>query len=167
MRGTGPGTRAASLQINQAYVVLLAAQFQGFCRDLHDECIRAFVVPLSIINHRIAIQLSLQLNRKLDRGNPNPSNIGSDFGRFGLSFWPLVEAHHSQNPARKTALDELNDWRNAIAHHDFPTTMLKGSRLQLTLGQVQKWRKACNQLASSFDDVLFAHLHNLFGRSPW
>jgi len=30
LRGTGPGTRAASLQINQAYVVLLAAQFQGF-----------------------------------------------------------------------------------------------------------------------------------------
>jgi hypothetical protein len=32
--GTGPGRRYATQQINQAYAVLLASQFQGFCRDL-------------------------------------------------------------------------------------------------------------------------------------
>src|ERR687891_118242 len=37
--GIGPGRRYATQQINQAYAVLLSAQFQGFCRDLHSECI--------------------------------------------------------------------------------------------------------------------------------
>ena len=37
--GTGPGRRYATQQVNQAYAVLLASQFQGFCRELHSECV--------------------------------------------------------------------------------------------------------------------------------
>ena len=37
--GTGPGRRYATQQINQAYAVLLASQFQGYCRDLHTESV--------------------------------------------------------------------------------------------------------------------------------
>jgi len=37
--GTGPDRRYATQQINQAYAVLVASQFQGFCRDLHTECV--------------------------------------------------------------------------------------------------------------------------------
>jgi hypothetical protein len=33
--GTGRGRRYATQQINQAYAVMLASQFQGYCRDLH------------------------------------------------------------------------------------------------------------------------------------
>src|SRR5260370_42071330 len=36
--GTGPGRRYLTQQINQAYVVLLSSQFQGFCRDLPTDC---------------------------------------------------------------------------------------------------------------------------------
>ena len=39
VEGTDRGRRYATQQINPAYAVLLTAQFQGFCRDLHDECI--------------------------------------------------------------------------------------------------------------------------------
>ena len=35
--GKGRGRRYTTDQINQAYAVLLASQFQGFCRDLHSE----------------------------------------------------------------------------------------------------------------------------------
>jgi len=35
--GAGPGRRYATRQLNHAYTVVLAAQFQGFCRDLHSE----------------------------------------------------------------------------------------------------------------------------------
>src|SRR5437870_3298320 len=41
--GSGPGRRYATQQINQAYAVLLASQFQGFCRDLHTECVEHVV----------------------------------------------------------------------------------------------------------------------------
>jgi hypothetical protein len=167
VRGSGPGARAATQQINQAYAVLLSAQFQGFCRDLHSECVDLFVSPVVNPDLRDMLRDNLCFGRKIDRGNPNPSNLGSDFGRFNLAYWPLVEAHRPRNPARKAALEELNDWRNAIAHHSFPASMLRGGRPHLTLAQVQVWRKACDGLARSFEDVLRGHLHILTGAVPW
>src|SRR4051794_10066828 len=47
LRGSGPGARTAAQQINQAYAVLLSAQFQGFCRDLHSECADYLVLPVA------------------------------------------------------------------------------------------------------------------------
>src|SRR5262249_19369869 len=32
------GRRYATQQVNRAYAVLLASEFQGFCRDLYSEC---------------------------------------------------------------------------------------------------------------------------------
>jgi hypothetical protein len=154
VRGSGAGARAAAQQINQAYAVLVSAQFQGFCRDLHSECADHLVTPVADPDLRELLRDNLLFGRKIDRGNPNPGNLGSDFNRFSLAFWSLVDAHHSRNPARKSALEELNDWRNAIAHQDFPASMLKGGRPNLTLAQVQTWRKACDGLARSFVDVL-------------
>jgi hypothetical protein len=167
VRGSGPGARAATLQINQAYTVLLSGQFQGFCRDLHSECADLFVLPVADPDLRDMLRDNLTFGRKIDRGNPNPGNLGSDFERFNLSFWTLVEAHRPQNLARKVALVEMNDWRNAIAHHDFTAAMLKAGRPQLTWAQVQAWRKACDGLARSFDDVLRNHLQTLTGAVPW
>ena len=43
--GTGRGRRYATQQINQAYAVLLSSQFQGFCRNLHEECADYLVMP--------------------------------------------------------------------------------------------------------------------------
>src|SRR5437667_2665396 len=77
--GTGRGRRYTTQQINQAYAVLLSSQFQGFCRDLHTECARLVVRSLPSPDLQVMFRVSLLLNRKLDRGNPNPGNIGSDF----------------------------------------------------------------------------------------
>jgi len=165
--GTGPGRRYATQQINQAYVVLLASQFQAFCRDLHSECADYLVAPVADPDLRRMLLDNLILNRKLDRGNPNPGNLGADFGRFDLPFWPQVDAHRTQNPQRQLALEELNAWRNAIAHQDFAPIMLRAGRPVLHLAQVQAWRKACDGLAQSFDDVLGVHIQNLTGTLPW
>jgi hypothetical protein len=167
VRGSGPGARAATQQINQAYAVLLSAQFQGFCRDLHSECADYFVVTVTDPDLREMLHDNLVFGRKIDRGNPNAGNIGSDFNRFNVAFWPLVDAHRPQNPARKAALEELNGWRNAIAHQDFPAAMLKAGRPSLTLAQVQTWRKACDGLVRSFEEVMHGHLLTLTGTVPW
>lgn len=45
--------------------------------------------------------------------------------------------------------------------------MLKAGRPNLTLAQVQTWRKACEGLARSFEDVLRGHLQTLTGAVPW
>jgi hypothetical protein len=167
VRGSGAGARAAAQQINQAYTMLLSAQFQGFCRDLHSECAGRLVTPVADPDLRETLSNNLAFGRRLDRGNPNPGNIGSDFGRLGLDFWTSVDTHRPENPARRAALEELNVWRNAIAHQDFSASMLRAGRPNLTLAQVRLWRKACDGLARSFDDVLRDHLRVLTGSTPW
>src|SRR2546421_8882763 len=87
VRGSGPGARAAAQQINQAYAVQLSAHFQGFCRDLHSECAEYLVVLVVDPVLRDTLRNNLLFARKIDRGNPNPGNLGSDFNRLGLAFW--------------------------------------------------------------------------------
>jgi hypothetical protein len=165
--GTGPGRRYLTQHINQAYAVLLSSEFQGFCRDLHDECTGYLVAPVTSTALLATYRSNLLFGRKLDTGNPNSGNIGADFNRFGITFWPAVDADSSRNPARRLALEALNRWRNAIAHSAFTPDMYKGRRPSLHLVEVQEWRKACDGLAHSFDNVLCAHLHSTTGVAPW
>jgi hypothetical protein len=167
LRGSGPGVRAATLQINQAYTMMLSGQFQGFCRDFHDECVDFLTAPIGDPDLHDMVVRNLILGRKLARGNPNAGNIGSDFDRFMVNFWPLVLVHRPQNPARRARLEELNEWRNAIAHQDFAPTMLRAGRLQLALARVQAWRADCDGLAESFDDVMRAFIQSRTGTAPW
>jgi hypothetical protein len=167
MRGSGPGGRAAARQISQAYAVLLSGQFQGFCRDLHSECADYLVVPVADPDLREILRDNLLFGRRIDRGNPNPGNIGSDFNRLGLAFWSLVDARGPENPARRAALEQLSDWRNAIAHQDFSAAMVRAGRPNLALARVRVWRRACDGLARAFDEVLRDYLRALTGSAPW
>jgi hypothetical protein len=45
--------------------------------------------------------------------------------------------------------------------------MLRAGRPNLTLAQVRLWRKVCDGLARSFDEVLRDHLRVLTGSAPW
>src|SRR5947209_4461660 len=74
--GTGPGRRYATLQINQAYAVLLAGQFQAFCRDLHTECVDFLVASTTPPTVQPILHAELVSNRRLDRGNASAVNIG-------------------------------------------------------------------------------------------
>jgi hypothetical protein len=165
--GRGPGRRYLTQQINQAYAVLLSSQFQGFCRQLHDDCAAHAVASVASPGLQAVYRSNLVFGRKLDSGNPTPSNIGADFNRFGLSFWPAVDTDHPRNRQRRLALEALNRWRNAIAHHAFAPTMYKGDHPSLRLSQVQDWRRACDGLARSFDNVMRAHLLTATGAAPW
>jgi hypothetical protein len=147
--------------------VLLSSHFQAFCRNLHTECVDHLVAPVVSIDLRVMYHFSLVLNRKLDRGNPNSGNIGSDFGRLDPLFWPSIDTHRPQNTARRTLLDELNEWRNAIAHQVFAPAMLRGGRPTLPLAQVQTWRRACEGLARSIDQVMRAPILAKTGTAPW
>jgi hypothetical protein len=163
--GTSRGRRYATQQINQAYAVLLSSQFQGFCRELHSECADHFVrnVPMRLL--RTALRNVVVNGRKLDRGNPNPGNIGADYNRFGIAFWDEVRNLDRRNQGRQNRLEELNDWRNAIAHQDFDPAILVPSVLRLQ--RIREWRSACNQLAICFDQVLSSHIQAVNGVAPW
>jgi hypothetical protein len=163
--GQGPGRRYATQQINQAYAVLLSSQFQRFCRDLHSEIAGFLAARVTDGKIRRILYAELTRGRKLDAGNPNPGNIGSDFERFELDLWPKVQAT-PRNNVRKKHLETLNAWRNAIAHQDFNPAKL-GGRTELRLQDVRVWRTACSGLAVEFDRAAFSHLTTISGSPPW
>ena len=107
--GTERGRRYATRQINYAYAVLLSSQFQGFCRDLHTECADFAVQSVSPAALQSLLFDVLVRDRLLDRGNPNPGNIGADFGRLGIRFWNDVYVIDARNQSRRALLDELNE----------------------------------------------------------
>lgn len=164
--GIGRGRRYATEQINHAYAVLLAAQFQGFCRDLHSECAEVLVKEVPSTRVQDVMRWTLLLNRSLDRGNANAGAIGSEFGRLCGEFWDLAYAEDARNRRRRAALDELNVWRNAIAHQNFEPVTVAGTAT-LHLDQVRQWRRACDYLAGTFDRVMHAYLAGITGTAPW
>lgn len=166
--GTRPGRRHATLQLNYAYAMMLSSQFQGFCRHIHFEAADHFFAHVNSYSVLAASVLRARLveGRKLDQGNPNPGNIGSDFGRFGIRFWDLVIAKDARCALAKEHLEVLAVWRNAIAHNDFSSDKLNG-KTSLRLADVQSLRRDCDLLAATFDGVLHDLLLDLKRPTPW
>ena len=163
--GTGRGRRYATLQVNYAYAVLLSSQFQAFCRDLHSEAVDFLVANTLPVAVAGALRVVMTQGRKLDSGNPNPGNLGSDFARLGMDFWTEVEQVDGRKPARFAALEALNLWRNAIAHQDWSKVANQDPILRLN--QVRHWRSTCHGLAASFDAAVSHHLEVMVGQAPW
>lgn len=153
-------------QVTQAYVVLLSSQFQRFCRDLHSEAVHSLAHQPGLGPLFPILRDRLIEGRKLDHGNPNAGNIGSDFGRFSLDFWERTRRLDRRNAARQSKLDELNRWRNAVAHQDFTSAAL-GGRIQPRFSDVRAWRSACEALAVAFDEVMRVYLQGVLGIAPW
>ncbi len=162
--GSSRGRRHATQQINHAYAVLLSSQFQGFCRDLHSECTDYFAKSVLEGILRAAFSNLFVQNRKLDKGNPNPGNIGADNNRFGFVFWDKVVSLNIRNRLRQSQLETLNKWRNAIAHQDFDLDIIDATVLRIK--RVREWRVDCNQLAISFDEVMRSYIQKINGSSP-
>lgn len=161
--------RRAAQQLNQAYLVLLSSHFQLFCRDLHTETVDLLLrnQPPSTLP---VIRLVLLQARKLDSGNPNAGNLGADFGRLGMAFWPEVKALHRCNPGRHAALEQMAVWRNAIAHQDFTSAAAKilNGRATIRLAEVRRFRRACDGFAIAFDAAALAYINTVVGpHSRW
>lgn len=150
----------------RSYVVLLCAEFQGFCRALHDECAEKFVDSVTPVSLQDVLRSQCVHRRKLDTGNANRDNLRDDFNRYQFDFWAEVLAVDPRHEARKNQLETLNTWRNAIAHHNYDPAKLGGTTT-LTIPQVGNWRTDCDALATAFDAVVRNHLHATTGVSPW
>lgn len=165
--GGGRGARSfARQQIAQAYVVLLASQFQRYCRDLHSEAMDHIASQPTFRVLKPVLSASLIVARRLDAGNANPANIAADYGRFGFRIWDHLHLHDARTGSRRNRLEELNRWRNAVAHQDFSNRALEG-RDTLTITEVRRWRRTCSSLAVDFDRVVGLYLQSLTGVRPW
>ena len=166
--GTGPGRRTATQQINHALVIQLASQFQRYCRDLHGLCADAMVAAAAP-TYRRALGLALTSGRRLDSQSAQPASLGSDFGRFGVDFWPAIDTLDRRGPQRRRKLEQVGIWRNAIAHQDFrlPAADPVTAGTRVDLDSVKSWRMALDQLAGSIDRAMFVELSRIIGAQAW
>ena len=164
--GAGRGRRYATQQINQSYVVMLSSQFQAYCRDLHTECVAMLALEAGPPTLQSMFRIAMMRDRKLDHGNPNPGNIGADYGRFDIGFWHEVQRLEARCARLMRSLDQLTIWRNAVAHQDFSSAGL-GGRNTVRLRHVHSWRASLVRLATTFDEVMYNYLTATTGRRPW
>jgi hypothetical protein len=142
----------------RAYVLLLSAHFQGFCRDLYTEAAQVIASKVRA-SLRPLVQEQFTAHRKLDRGNPNLEHLKADFNRFGFT---LELAADAANVPRLQHLAELNKWRNAAAHQGIAPT-----GIPLNLPTLNDWRASCDGLAMSLHDIVYNQLKRLLKRPPW
>lgn len=176
VRGAEPGRRLLSdsmitRQINAALVLQLAAEFQGFARDLHDELANAVRREALAAGPGLEAIVTRALNerRQLDRGNATPGALNSDFKRFGIELWARMKSRDARTQGWQAELERLNRARNGIAHSDDrELRRLREEGIRVTLATARGWQRALDQLASCMDAVLAEHFEAGFGgRRPW
>ncbi len=168
--GTGPGRRYATSRLNRAYIVLLAAEWQGFCRELHSEAADAVANAVQDPALRVPIRAAFTSMRRMDRGNADAADVGGDFSKFGMSFWTDVQALDKRNPGRQTRLRQLYVWRNTIVH-DSVTLTPDDAKLvadsKPTLDWAHVWRDSCAALATQVDRAVGRYVGKVIGTPPW
>jgi hypothetical protein len=142
-----------------ALFVSLAAEFQGFCRDLHDDA--AFTLASSLglgIDPRVSVvRNALVRARKLDVGDANPGTLGSDFAILGVTLWLDIHASYPTRGTKwRTTLENLNGVRNAVAHSDAAKLAAVKQKQPLNLATFKRWRRSIDGAASGFDKVVGA-----------
>ena len=169
--GTSPGRRWRTEQLNWSLILRLAAEFQGYCRDLHDEGARIFARTVAGTNAALEVSIYrlMSLNRVIDRGNAREQAIADAFGRFGLDWWTALERADPRTSKARTTLRLLNRARNAIAHDNLSDLdALRKQGTPVGLAMFRRWRRDVATLAQAMDAGLAAHLSILLGtRAPW
>jgi hypothetical protein len=169
--GPTRGRRWRTGALNGALVLQLAAEFQGFARDLHDLASDVFANWTASGNAALerVVRLQLTNSRFIDRGNAQPGSIGADFGRFGFRVWPALSGRDANSARYQAALDQVNQARNAIAHaDDAKLGQLRAAGLPLTLRTFRSWRRDLDQLVGTLDVEVAHQLGRLFGQAePW
>jgi hypothetical protein len=163
------GSRLFTQQVNYVYATLITAHFQLYCRAIHTEVIQALVAQVSDPALAGVLEGAMTDNRFLDKGNPTPGNLGSDFGRFGFNFWAALEASDRRIKKHGAKLEQLCEWRNGIVHGDVSRKRAAGRLVppHLDLDTCRVWRRSLGRLAISIDQVVSDQCRNLGCAEPW
>jgi hypothetical protein len=157
--GPGPGRRWGTQQLNRSLFVVLVAQFQIFCRDLHDEAVD---LHTRHANPRQATLLRTLLTqgRKVETGNPRTAALGSDFGRLGFKIIESVGAVSPRASDDLHRLDMLTDFRNAIVHGNETeiTALTEADQIKATKTTYRRYRRSLERLAGTMDSVVAAKM---------
>lgn len=168
-RRRGPGRRWGTEQLNRSLFVVLVAQFQTYCRNLHDEAVDLHVTHADEHQAELLRTLLTQ-GRKLDNQTPRSSTLGSDFGRLGF---PIVEAFKAVGARVEQdlhRLDVLGDFRNAIGHGNETeiSALVAQGEIKATKPMYRRYRRTLERLAGRIDVVAAAKMREVLDiPRPW
>jgi hypothetical protein len=165
--GTAAGARPAAVeQLRLMLVVALAAEWQGFARDLYEDAVERITdamaqretAPLARL-----LRVSLLLRRRLERGNADQSALSDDFGQLALSgLWARLDQRTSQGPALRRGLAEVMAARNAVAHSsETQLEALEADGVTIDVDTVHGWQTALDELATLLDALVAEHVDTL------
>jgi hypothetical protein len=167
--GSGPGRKWGTTQLNRSLFLALVAQFQSFCRELHDEATKVHV-DAAIAGQKQTLHLLIRQGRKLDTHNPRRSTVGHDFGRLGFSLVEDLKAAGPDAVGQLDLLDLLIDYRNAIGHGDEVriATLEASGLVKATKKSYMEHRRSLEALAGTIDSTVAAGLARVLGTpEPW
>lgn len=144
----------------RAYVTLLSAHFQGFCRDLYTEAALKVVSRIKQRGLHPIVQAQFATGLKLEKVNPTLDALAEDFGRFGIVNLRAAVGTGLPADAHKGRLRAMNECRNKCAHGE-PVIP------ELLLPNIQDWRNSCDWLAARLNVVVYNRLWASFRAAPW
>ncbi len=182
--GRQRGRQRATEHLNRALFVALSAEFQGFCRDLHEDAAihitgsillapeNAKIAPVvlnALVRERsLSVAAKSEKERRLDTGNANVDALATDYSMLGMDLWAdLAQRYPAKTPKWKTNLNRLNEVRNGVAHSDAAKLVRAHREYGLTLATFKTWRSSLGGAASAMDKVVSAYLLDLTGSEPW
>lgn len=156
-------------QLSWAAVLRLAAEFQGYVRDLHDNTADALVLSLTGPTPVTgAVRDAALYQRRLDAGNATRDAIAHDFRRFGLDVLGEVGVRHPSSSHWLDALRDLNHARNGIAHAQPEKVESAIGAGPLRLEHVRHWHAVLRELAAALDaETAIAVARLTGGDPPW
>jgi len=159
--GDDPGRRWTTAELNRLMTVAAVGEFSAFIRELFIESVQILAStpqPLAPPTERLVAALAGSTARALT--NPSPEKIARLFRGLGMTkthaFWKMPDmASHGKD---KTALNELVDLRNSLAH---------GGTDKVTLRDVKRQVRLLKRIARSTDRTLRMFLTAITGAEPW
>lgn len=168
-RGTGRRRRWGTEQLNRSLFLVLVAQFQTYCRDLHDEAVAVHVAQANPGQAAVLQKLMTQ-GRRLDTGNPRSDALENDFGRLGFELLPALRTARGGMHRQLFRLNVLIDFRNLVSHGNETSlqTFVASNDIQPTLTSYKRYRRTVNTLVGTMDRVVAAQLASgLRVPRPW
>lgn len=158
---------AAVEQLRLMLVVALAAEWQGFARDLHEDAVDRIVAAMEGQPASLAtlLRVSLLSRRRLDRGNADQSALNDDFRRLGLSeLWATLDERSADAARWRAVLADVMAARNAVAHgSDSQLDALDARGVTIDADTVRQWQATLDELAALLHALVTEQISTLIG----
>jgi hypothetical protein len=161
---------AVAEEWTHALVLRLTSEFQGFCRDLHNDLARTIARALTGWDEkaRSLVFAGLTRGRALEQYSANAETIRADFDRLGVDLLLLLSTHPRAGPQWTKELKLLHMARNGVVHDDpGKIEQVKKDGRELNFRTVDRWRNWVDGLVDAMDDVTSSRMSELFGMVRW